>query len=142
MREIKFRAKRTDNGEWIYGYYCNVKVGHPTITVEDGGSHQVNPETVGQFIDLKDKNGIKIYEGDISEIDSEDGGINRFIVKYGITQREMASGWIVDIPCYYFDLIDGNFKAFPIVINWAGIHDLKMLKVIGNTHDNPELLKD
>ena len=54
---------------------------------------------------------------------------------------KIASGWLVDIPSFYFDLIGGNFKAFPIVKNYKGVHDLTMLEIIGNRFENPELME-
>lgn len=121
-----FRGKRTDNGEWIYGNYCYAelidKSGYEDLIIEqpaDGETRRVIPETVGQYTGLKDKNSKMIFEGDIViyERDEEVGQIEyheneaMFVVEFDT--------WLTD-----FDHMYG-----------------KDLEVIGNIHDNPELLE-
>ena len=136
MRKILFRGKRTDNGEWIFGYYEYVpvmdlhriiynyrEIGDTTIE-SDWAS--VIPSTVGQYTGLTDKNGKKIFEGDI--IDTPD--------------RLVKVVWFAGNA--QFDLHFIRYTNEVIITNFKGIHmrDLKEYEVIGNIHDNPELLDD
>ena len=134
MREIKFRGKRKDNGEWVYGYlfilqerYCIVskegrfrdnEYGHFNLD----GVFEVLPETVGQFTELKDKNGKEIYEGDIISWlgkEVEDG-------KQIFPKRI----WEVE---YDFD----RLSRIRNVISQTGTAE-----VIGNVYESPELLEE
>ena len=135
MREIKFRQwdsiKRrmyenigiTGPGSWC---------GFPYVTWEK--------YPIMQFTSLHDRNGKEIFEGDILQIETENHQIINVVCKFGIARRIMSNGCVVDIPSFYLERGDG-LKSFPIVYNWQGKHDLEIMKIIGNIHENSELLE-
>ena len=147
MREVLFRGKRKYNGEWVYGNYCGAEyltsdgIEHLIIEVpRSGSSARVLPETVGQYTGLTDKNGKKIFEGDI--------------VKATITSNmEIGDYTKADIGVVGYDNIGvlGIVKYYDNGVPvWSDIiHELELsgavidysFEVIGNIHDNPELLK-
>ena len=133
MREILFRAKRLDNGEWVYGSYyhcCGTAYGATFIVVNDFGFIEVIAHTVGQCTGLKDKNGNKIFEGDI--------------VQY---QPEYATEPIHSVVEYCADKF--NYPAFDLKNHDYEANGLQCAheegvgcEVIGNIHDNSALLGD
>ena len=127
MREILFRGKRLDNGEWVEGGYVKLN-GAPFIVVRDEDGtivwYEVDPVTVGQYTELKDKSGKRIFEGDILLLDNIKG-----VVNYG------TGCFCVEMPRPH--CLCRNNPAIDIVLN-----EYPGLEVIGNIHDNPELMEE
>ena len=129
MKEIKFRGKRIDNGEWVYGYYV-VRGGMPFIFSFAKEPQLVIPETVGQYTGLQDKNGKEIYEGDICR-KTHALYQGSFIE---IVEHQKINGvifWASQVGKFMFRDTDNNCWDF------KQIQTNKCLEVIGNAHDKP-----
>lgn len=111
-REILFRGKRLNNGEWVEGYFIRQYGSNEIITADDEIYH-ITPETVGQYTGL-DKNGTRIFEGDIISCD-----------------------YFIGVVSFY----NGCWCASEMGKLPEDLYELINLKVIGNIYDNPELLK-
>lgn len=135
MREIKFRGKRVDNGEWVYGYYFPdmlKKTHDSTVTwafikeydYENAKSitQEVYKETVGQYTGLKDKNGKEVYEGDII------GNDTTYKLLVNIDKGHT---------CIKFKNHNTEYNEF---ITQREI-DEEEYYILGNIHENPELLE-
>lgn len=133
MKEIiRFRGKRIDNGEWVYGYYCYnpLMKRAEIISYDDVRSYiyEVDPATVGQYTGLKDKNGKEIYEGDIlhhkwnrgNDIFLETISEVKFSRGAFVVDDKKRADWLLSL------------HALP---KWAEI------EVIGNIYENPGLLE-
>lgn len=133
MREILFRGKRTNNGEWVEGNLfipdisdtpTQICIGTKVIRI----SYDINPKTIGQYTGLIDKNGKKIFEGDILKSES-DGYIG--VVKY----NEIIASFVGEIndttpEFYHYSLLNKG--------DVSKTTQLKETVVIGNIYDNPE----
>ena len=139
MREILFRGKRVNNGEWVEGGICDYNNGvsifainhcfnthyEPPYNVLD--EIEVMPETVGQYTGLTDKNGKKIFEGDI--------------VKF-IEDKRYCYGYYYDIGYIFYKNENAKFIYQPsYTLNGYPIDNTCTYEIIGNIYDNPELLK-
>lgn len=119
MREIKFRGKRLDNGEWLYGSL--VILNGRYFIFDDANRHEVDPTTVGEFTGLKDMHSAEIYEGDI--IGGSNGSIN-------------GRYWPFQIIIEWDEAACGFNTP-----NWGYMDSTHFFEIKGNIHDNPEFLK-
>jgi len=116
-REIKFRAKRADNGVWVCGDLAHtVKITEerdvPCVRI---ANYDVDESTIGQYTETRDSTGREIWEGDIVELMGD-----RYEIRYvaALASFALCDGWDASL-----------------------LHAVEILKVVGNIHDNPEMLK-
>lgn len=132
MREILFRGKRVDNGEWVEGFYVNVPEHYKhemsrksyIVSINNGLFMEVVPESVGQYTGLTYKNGKKIFEGDIIRNNGNEIGVIRH-GKYDVYSHYVFGGYCC---------VDKTSALIDWTSGWR-------CEVIGNIHDNPELLR-
>lgn len=157
VREILFRGKRTDNGEWVngtpfFGYPTDSCVMIQAMAVHPGfleGAYYsecfpVAPKTVGQYTGLTDKNGKRIFEGDVLFEDyiGEDFATG----EENVHQRDLFCVVWEDGGFKYFEacerLSDHNKYLFGVCDDsFCCQRECSMREIIGNIHDNPELLE-
>lgn len=140
MREILFRGKRVDNGEWISGSILSFDDGgkvilsstakvfkeHGTTTICCNECYDVYPETVGQYTGLTDKNGVKIFEGDIVAYNKEYGGETR---EKGTVYWCDGAFWVENVQD------EEDYSLLGALVKYR-------LEIISNIHDNPGLLEE
>ncbi len=129
-REVKFRAKALDGRGWVSGYYVVLDI--PYIVIDE--LHEiawferfipVNPETLGRWTGLRDKNGTEIYEGDIVRA-----------TIYVIEDRHNGAYKPFVGPVFY----DARAAAWKFVFQFW--HNVTDIEVLGNIHENPDLLEE
>ena len=140
-REIIFRGKSIGTGKWLYGYLFNygltapsnvpcISVCVPKSWKEAYNLYTVHPDTIGQYTGLKDKAGKKIFEGDILEyIGKREDNMNKVYRRKVVFREGM------------FALLSKELQAYS-ALNYHCMKDGRSAwRVIGNIHDNPELIE-
>lgn len=146
MREILFRGRRLDNGEWVEGFYHMASKGAWLNPIENGhyittfkklengeiiltGCYEVDPATVGQFTGLMDKHGMKIFEGDV--------------VKAIIPKRQMWGEIVLANGPVFYEDASFRVPSGEHPNSWVRLGDFAPnveIEVIGNAHESHELL--
>lgn len=132
MREILFRGKIITDDQWVYGGIAIAQDETVIIlTKEEQIVWNVIPGTVGQFTGLTDKNGVKIFEGDIITVNS------KIVKQVRINDAFLAVQVANKEDLKFIDLLDPWQTPGEVWWNDFGSEII----VVGNIHDNPELLK-
>ena len=163
MREILFRGKRTDNGEWVEGYFYRKyfpELPHDRCVIQykteytkewrlDYMVAEIIPETVGQWTGLTDNNGKKIFEGDIFKFNDEvwESYYTSCGTEYDSWEVENYGVVGFDEDLAKYDFVKYKFNENSVEADLHENHDIEFsefvgeIEVICNIHDNPELLK-
>jgi uncharacterized phage protein (TIGR01671 family) len=144
MRTIKFRGKRVDNGEWVYGYFVSVRdiegSDHACIHNTFGGFQYVIPDTAGQFTGLIDKNGKEIYEGDVLQRIPNEQYSDATGIPLDMLREDIGDGG--DLVFVRYDESQSSVMYLSLSrkfnVHWL---NTQYFTIIGNIHDNPELMK-
>ncbi|MGN1338830.1 MAG: YopX family protein [Oscillospiraceae bacterium] len=146
MREILFRGKRTDNGEWVYGTPIFYPDGNVVMCRAFKRNHNVIPETVCQFTGLTDKNGRKIFEGDILQCNNNPIDLVKAVYgNFGVIDVETETA-VDNVIGWHYEVIPTDELSkvepfcLPMPLTEYYINRCTMV-VIGNIYDNPELLE-
>lgn len=153
-----YKAKRTDNGKWIEGYY--LPIGDKTYIIcsaetesMDGENtdlyatewYEVDPSTICQRTELEDRNGKLIFENDITKLVLPDGEVRHFKVSFKKVIRKVLCHTDFDDDVARVELnaicFEWNgYELFPC-IDEKRVSDISKMEVVGNIFDNPELLE-
>ena len=134
MREIIFRAKTVCDGDWVYGGITWNPSKKEVFIHTEWDECKVIPETVGQYTGLCDKNGTRIFEGDVLKI-LFGKEFFKAVVKFGYyNQTDQIRKTHLG---FYFDFVDS--ESYRKDVGFWG-KTFSKIEVIGNIHDNPELL--
>lgn len=157
-REILFRGKREDNGEWLesksiinynsslFSYKEAVMFGDKPMSDGTIRFVRVNPETVGQYTGLTDKNGKKIFEGDILKCHNNPKDLVKVVFgEFGVVDTDTECpvdtviGWHYEvIPTDELSTVEPFCLSMPLTNSYIKYCHME---VIGNVHDNPDLIK-
>ena len=156
MREILFRGKRMDDGEWVEGYLVKAVGGEcmilPVTTEHCGGAefsegYHCDPTTVGQYTGLKDKNGANIFEGDVGDLFGRNGKVAQECGPFGIAFMKTIDYDLLESKIPFnnsanFCFNDNFISLWEVFWNYEqDDNPLYDVEVIGNITDNPELLE-
>lgn len=147
MRMIKFRAQDIASNKWLFG-----DIRHHNIDVcifEQGGNRGelVKPETIGQFTGLYDKHGHEIYEGDVIQHRNEKVAVQFYRGAFGYSRlvrkriRFAEGASRVEEVMKFVPFIGSDENSNALMFPDGTVFDTDFCEVIGNIHDNPELLE-
>lgn len=152
MREILFRGKRLDNNAWVEGFLVQAIGGGFWIDCSHTAKvpliYFVDPSTVGQYTGLTDKNGVKIFEGDVVDLFCLKGNVVQECGAFGIGFGRTIDYALLESKIPYnntpfFAYNDNFISLWEIFWNYEqDDNPLYEVEVIGNIHDNPELLEE
>ncbi|MBR1752857.1 MAG: hypothetical protein IJ740_18630 [Ruminococcus sp.] len=149
MREILFRAKDEASNKWVYGYYVHLPSAAGSVHImqvpagnpdENNTAYYIIPETVGEYTGLTDRNGKKIFEGDILRSFLGKKKIIS-VVKYGAFRPDFfyecseKMGYSISKKIYGLFAKDNNGEEMMFA------EDIHLAEIIGNIHDNPKLVE-